>query len=158
MICIVPWGSWLKWQEVKPERIRAEGATCLPYHNCPAGVIAAPALRSSSKDPMYFKVPQITQLLSAQPSTVTCYNGKYYCDKTGDRAFYLPGFWLVCCLGVGGSWELSGRANDEDGEVHVGGRDGESNHLYFAGCSHLQPHHERGTGEQTEVAITTNKL
>lgn len=60
-------------------------------------------------------------------------------------------------MGAGGSWELSGRANDEDGEV-LGEEMGESEiHLYFAGvfiCSHITTEVLRAT----EVAITTNKL
>lgn len=64
-------------------------------------------------------------------------------------------------MGVRGSWELPGRANDEDGEVR-GEEMGESKiHLYFAGvfagvfiCSHIT----REVLRATEVAITTNKL
>lgn len=88
----------LEWQEVKPERIRAEGATCLPYHNWPAGVIAAPALRNSSKDPMYFKVPQVTSCSSS--STFHCYMFVIMGSNTVDKQETEPFIYLVFGLFV----------------------------------------------------------
>lgn len=61
-------------------------------------------------------------------------------DKQGDRAFYLLGFWLVCCLGIEAAGNYQVELMMRMGEVR-GEEMGESKiHLYFAGvfiCSHI---------------------